>query len=201
MANSRQKLECLLEELINCPVRQTEISQKINDSFSQEKAVLVLDMSGFCRTARNHSIVLVLSMIYQMQKLLKPCIENHSGQLIKAEADNLFCIFDTVADALQSCRNIRECLDNNCLSLPEDCRLDVSVGIGFGHILNIENKDIFGDEVNLASKLGEDIAMAGEVLLTEKAFAKLAESELLFQKKLIGISGISINYYHFNFTN
>jgi class 3 adenylate cyclase len=27
--------------------------------------------------------------------------------------------------------------------------------------------DVFGDEVNLASKLGEDIAKAGEILMTQ----------------------------------
>lgn len=42
--------------------------------------------------------------------------------------------------------------------------LDAAVGIGFGRILNIESRDIFGDEVNLACKLGEDIAERSEIL-------------------------------------
>ena len=199
MQNSSGKLEKLLAEMVRFPDRQAEISAQINDCFGQEKAVLVLDMSGFCRTARRHNIVLVLSMIYQMQQLLKPCVEKAEGLLVKAEADNLFCLFDTVKDALQSCRNMRECLDNATLTLPEDCRLDVCIGIGYGLILNIENKDIFGSEVNLASKLGEDIAAAGEILLTENAFAKLNESSL--QLKTQEISGVTVNYHVFDFSN
>ena len=199
MQNSSGKLEKLLAELVRFPERQTEISEQINHCFGQEKAVLVLDMSGFCRTARRHNIVLVLSMIYQMQHLLKPCVEKAEGLLIKAEADNLFCLFNTVNDALQSCLKMRDCLDNATLTLPEDCRLDVSIGIGYGHILNIENRDIFGAEVNLASKLGEDIASAGEILLTENAFAKLDESAI--QLKTVEISGVTVNYHVFNYTN
>ncbi len=198
MKNSSGKLEKLLAEIVRFPERQTEISEQINALFGQEKSVLVLDMSGFCRTARRHNIVLVLSIIYQMQQLLKPCVETAGGDLIKAEADNLFCLFDSVNDALQACRQIRKCLDN-ALTLPEDCRLDVSIGIGYGHILNIENKDMFGAEVNIASKLGEDVALPGEVLLTENAFAKLDESAI--HLKTIEISGVTVNYYVFNFIN
>ena len=177
MTTPPKKLEDFLAEMVRFPERESEISEQIHTVFGQEKAVMVLDMSGFCRTVRRYNIVLVLSMIYQMQNLLKPCIETSGGQLIKAEADNLFCLFDTVQDALRACRNIRECLDNTTLALPVDCRLDVCTGIGYGHILNIDNKDIFGAEVNLASKLGEDIASAGEILLTENAFANLEETE------------------------
>lgn len=199
MTNSHQSLENLLAEMVDFPERQTEIFGQINDTFGQEKAVLILDMSGFCRTARRHNIVLVLSMIYQMQQLLKPCVETAGGILIKAEADNLFCLFDTVNDALHACRHIRNCLDTTSPVLPEDCRLNVSIGIGYGHILNVGNKDIFGSEVNLASKLGEDIASAGEVLLTENALAKLELSD--FQLKAIEISGVMINYHVYNLTN
>ena len=195
MTDSHKKLEDFLAEMVRFPERQTEISEQINALFGREKAVLVLDMSGFCRTARRHNIVLVLSMIYQMRRLLKPCVETAGGRLIKAEADNLYCLFETVEDALRSCRKIRECLDNACLAMPEDCRLDVSIGIGYGQILNIGNEDIFGAEVNVASKLGEDIAAAGEILLTENAFSRLPETGFDFQQKAVEVSGFDINYF------
>lgn len=195
MQNSLIYLEQLLEQLSEQPERQTEITQLIDDIFGQHKAILVLDMSGFCRTAREHSIILVLSMIQQMRRILTPCVEKQGGQLIKAEADNLFCLFDTVIDALQSCGEMQNCLEAANMTLPEHCRLNVSIGIGYGHILNIENKDLFGDEVNLASKLGEDIARAGEILLTENALARLHQNASCVQEKTIEISGFSLRYH------
>ncbi len=193
--NSRIYLEHLLREMIEQPERQAEITQIIDDIFGQDKAVLVLDMSGFCRTAREHSIVLVLSMIYQMQELLKPCVESEGGRLIKAEADNLFCLFDTVIDAVRSCGQMQSSLSAANTRMPEHCRLNVSIGIGYGHILNIEDKDIFGDEVNLASKLGEDVADKGEILLTENAFIQLQEADSFVQEETIEISGFSLRYH------
>ena len=46
-----------------------------------------------------------------------------------------------------------------------------SIGIGWRNS-NVDNDDIFGDEVNLACKLGEDIAERGMIVLTEAARAE-----------------------------
>jgi adenylate cyclase len=47
------------------------------------------------------------------------------------------------------------------------------VGLGHGTVLRIGDHDVFGTEVNAASKLGEDEARAGEILATD-AFVKIA---------------------------
>jgi adenylate cyclase len=67
--------------------------------------------------------------------------------------------------------------------------------IGYGRILNIGDEDIFGDEVNLASKLGEDIASKGEILLSSAARAELGEAGIGTSEGSISISGISLRYY------
>lgn len=192
--NSSETLERLLDQLIANPSRQAEITRRIERIFGEDRAVLVLDMSGFCRTAREHDIVLVLSKIHQMRGLLKPCIEQAGGKLIKAEADNLFCLFESVEDALSACGRIQKCLAEANRELAEHCRINIAAGIGYGHILNIGNRDLFGDEVNLASKLGEDIAAEGEILLTENACAQIPEAEKEFEKKSARISGFDLVY-------
>ena len=40
------------------------------------------------------------------------------------------------------------------------------VGIGFGRVLRVGESDVYGAEVNAASKLGEDTAKAWEILVT-----------------------------------
>jgi hypothetical protein len=55
---------------------------------------------------------------------------------------------------------------------PASERLVFSYGIGFGEVLELEH-DLLGLEVNLASKLGEDRARPGEILLTPGAVAAL----------------------------
>ena len=54
--------------------------------------------------------------------------------------------------------------------------LQVSIGIGYGDLHYVTSEDdYYGAEVNLASKLGEDVACGGETLLTEAALAAIRE--------------------------
>jgi adenylate cyclase len=194
--NSRQTLSRLLNDMISFPERRTEISKNIESAFGQRKAVLALDMSGFSRTTQQHGIIPFLLMIHQMQLICRPCIQEHNGTVIKGEADNLFCLFDAVADAVKASQEIITRLNAVNMILPADRQLYVAFGIGYGNILNIGNEDIFGDEMNLACKLGEDIAEKGEILLTTAARAELNGSNIAMREGSISISGISLNYYY-----
>lgn len=193
--NTRATLERLLSEMIEQPERRDEISRDIESIFAQDKAIFMLDMSGFSRTTQRRGIVCFLLMIHQMQLMARPAIENHQGLLIKAEADNLFCLFDTVTDAIAAARDIVGRLTTVNLILPEDRRLYASVGIGYGRILNVGDEDLFGDEVNLASKLGEDVAGRGAVLLTSQAHSQLQDAAIQTREEMLSISGLSLSYH------
>lgn len=192
--NTRAQLEEYLNDMIERPERRTEITKAIEEAFAHEDAIMVLDMSGFSRTTQKDGIVPFLLMIHQMKLVARPALAAHNGTLIKEEADNLFCLFDTVHDAIAASREITDRLAVVNLLLPERKRLYVSIGIGYGKILNVENEDVFGDEVNVASKLGEDVAGMGHVLLTAAA-AKAAGEELKLTEHTITISGLSLTYY------
>jgi class 3 adenylate cyclase len=195
LSNSRETLDRLLSEMIDFPERQPEIIQSIEDTFGQQKAVLVLDMSGFSRTTQQYGIISFLLMIHQMQLICRPSIEQLGGIVIKTDADNLFNQFENVGEAVEASREIINRLKTVNMVLPKDRHLYVAFGIGFGKILNIANEDLFGDEVNLASKLGEDIAGKGEILLTSAANAELGESQIVSREETISISGLSLTYY------
>jgi len=194
--NSRQALGQLLNDMISFPERRADIAQNIEDTFGQCKAVLTLDMSGFSRTTQQHGIISFLLMIHQMQLICRPCVEQSGGTVIKTDADNLFCLFDTVADAVKASQEIITRLNAVNMVLPADRQLYVAFGIGYGKILNVGDEDIFGDEMNLACKLGEDIAERGEILLTPAAMAELNGSGINMREGQISISGIHLNYYY-----
>jgi adenylate cyclase len=79
--------------------------------------------------------------------------------------------------------------------LPSSRDLYVSIGIGHGKILNVGNEAIFGNQVNLASKLGEDLAKSGDILLTEAAHAQIEDSGITCQRHEVSISGVELTYY------
>jgi adenylate cyclase len=193
--NTRASLERLLGEISAEPERREEITREIESIFGEERAILVLDMSGFARTTRREGIVSFLLMIHKMRLLAAPSISRHGGLLVKSEADNLFCLFDDADDAVRAARDIIERLDTVNLSLPEPARLYASIGIGHGRILNVANEDLFGDEVNLASKLGEDVAGRGAILLTSAARARLHDPAIVTRREELNISGLTLTYY------
>ena len=192
---SREELDRLLTEITRHPERESEITKIIEDTFNQTKAVLVLDMSGFSRTTRLYGIVAFLWMIHQTQLICRPCVEQKQGRVIKADADNLLCAFDTVDQAVSAGREIQERLSTANLALPVEKQLYASIGIGYGNILMLGDEDLFGDEVNLACKLGEDIGNEGDILLTSAARAKLTDSSIVTRESTISISGLTLTLY------
>ena len=193
--NSRANLERFLDEIIDYPERRAEIANSIDEMFGQEKAVMILDMSGFSRTTHRFGIASFLLMIHEMRSLAEPCVVGDHGLVIKSDADNLFCLFDTVSDALRAGQKITRHLNAANEVLPQARRLYVSIGIGYGMILNVADKDLYGDEVNLAAKLGEDIAGLGDILLTSAAHAQLQECDILCKPESISISGLELKYF------
>jgi adenylate cyclase len=193
--NSRENLDQILEAMIERPEEQEALAARIEAEFGEDRAVLSLDMSGFSRTTQLRGITAFLLMIHQMKLLARPAIEAAGGILVKSEADNLHCLFPDVPEAVAGARQIMNRLDTVNLLLPEDRRLYASIGIGYGRILNVDEEDMFGDEVNLASKLGEDIAQQGMILLTAAARARADAAGIETREETASISGLSFSYY------
>ena len=193
--NTKSNLMKLLDELGEHPERIDEITGRIEEMFEQERCVLVLDMSGFTRATQQGNIISFLLSINQMQRLVTPVVEERGGLVVRAEHDNLTCLFDDVGQAIEASREIIARLQSANVILPSDKELYASIGIGFGAVLNVENEAIYGNEVNLASKLGEDIASLGDVLLTPAAHERIAGSDVETEKKTVSISGLDLDYY------
>lgn len=185
--NCRENFDAILSAMIERPTDVELLVRRLDADFGEERAVMVLDMSGFSRTTEAHGIAAFIAMIYRMRQLAAPVIVANSGTLVKAIADNLYCLFRTVADAVAAARGIIRVLDAANVAFPADRQLYASIGIGWGRVLNIGGEDIFGCELNHASKLGEDIADTREILVTDKAMAVLREPITVFEREIAGI--------------
>lgn len=190
--DSCAELDRLLERMVDRPGEQAELAAELDSRFGETRAVLVLDMSGFSRATQRGDVVPFLLMIHRMKRLATPLVEAHHGVVVKAQADNLYCLFEDVPSAAAAAREIVAGLEAASAALPETRRLYASIGIGFGRILNIDEEDMWGDEVNLACKLGEDVAGRGEILLTQAARA--AAPELAGERRELSLSELALIY-------
>lgn len=171
----------------------TLIEEEIWNKFGAEKCIMVLDMSGFTQTVAEKGIVHYLSMIRKMQLATEPIIAQYKGNIVKYEADNIFAVFDSVKKCIDASVAVNMAMNAMNILTDERSDIEVGIGIGFGKILLIAESDFFGDQVNITSKLGEDFAKGGEILLSEAAFTKLdAKDDYEFQENVYSVSALMI---------
>ncbi len=166
------------------------------ERFGIECAVLVLDSTGFVRATRARGIVHFLDLFLRMREVVAAVFESHRCLAWRSGADNLFAEFASADDALKAATAAHRAVEKAGLLLDEAEPYRVCIGIGFGRVLKAGAMGVFGGEMNLASKLGEDIAGGGETLLTENAHKRLRRRRAgAFEKRKSVVSGNSITYY------
>ena len=152
------------------------IENDLWEEFGVEEAVFVLDMVGFTRIAQDRGLVHYLSMIQRMRMTIRPIIENKNGHIVKFEADNCFARFADPLDAIKTAITYKHVLKAMNLTTPEDLDIHTSIGIDYGKFLLVKKTDFYGTPVNVASKLGEDIAKPGEILVSANAMERVSEN-------------------------
>lgn len=137
--------------------------------YHERLAVLITDMSGFTSLLGRYGPERLVALIYWMRRLAQAVFRTTGGEFVKCEADDLFAVFPDAAKALRCALALHAAFRQPVGYL--DHRVSLSMGIGMGDVLWWGPKDIYGLEVNLASKLGEDTAGPEETLLTAAAAA------------------------------
>jgi class 3 adenylate cyclase len=166
LKGSPARLWSLVEERTRPGADKASIDRRIDDLFGEEWAVMFTDLAGFSRNVEEFGIIHFLQVIHEQRKHLLPIVASHDGILIKEDADSFLALFRRAQTALRCALAMQQaCLEVNEHRLPEE-QILLCVGLGYGRILRIGDTDVFGSEVNAASKLGEDTAKAYEVLVT-----------------------------------
>ena len=168
---------------------------KIWEQFGTEGAVFISDMASFSSTSRKIGVCHFLKMIHRARQIVAPIIADNNGLLLKCDADNCYAFFEHTADAIQASFDVNSALfdANDKVSISEQIYL--SVGIDHGRVLLIGEADYYGDPVNTASKLGEDLAIKAETLVTERAIATTDFAVPETAERMVArISDIEIEY-------
>lgn len=154
------------------------IDHEIWDKYGEDWTIVYTDLSGFTREAYNRGIMFTLEAIHTFRMIALPIIAELGGIVIKTEGDSLMILIKEPAKALTFARKINAELGSYNLSHPGQEIYNGS-GIAYGKIIKLGNEDIYGLEVNLASKLGENMAVGNEILLTESAKAEIEKTMAL----------------------
>lgn len=175
------------------PRHRALLEAEIWTQFGAERTVLIWDMSGFSVLTRSHGVVHYLSMVRRMQEATRPIVLAHKGAVVKFEADNGYAVFPEPEHGIRAAMAINEVFEVANASTPDAFDIHVACGLDHGKIILLDGQDFFGEAVNAASKLGEDLAAAGEILVSRAAMEHLPAG-VVFQGESVhfSVSGIQL---------
>jgi adenylate cyclase len=181
------------------PEERERLDAGIWERYGTNGIVMITDMSGFSSTTRTFGICYFLGMIHRARQIVAPIVQANNGLLLKCEADNCYSFFDSADDALQACLDLNARLATVNDETQSEKKIYLSIGVDYGKLLLVGANDYFGDPVNTASKLGEDLAGQGETLVTNRALEQATNPLDVSSEQLVTrISGIDIKYMRLN---
>src|SRR5580692_3543814 len=134
-------------------------------------AIVAGDISGYSRLMEldeegTHARVKRIE-----RDLIEPSIAEHHGRLVKTTGDGFIAIFDSPVEAVRFGIVIQQNMVGRNASLPKHHWIEFRIGVNLGDVI-IEADDIYGDGVNIASRL-EGIANPGQVYISSGIYEQI----------------------------
>jgi class 3 adenylate cyclase len=143
----------------------------------RKRAIVFTDTADFTLRTAQDGILHFLMVFERVAEEAASVVRRTGGDLVKAEGDSLLIRYPDVDRACRGVSELESALARLNRGRPANEQLHFSYGIGYGDVLDLD-EDMFGLEVNLASKLGEDFAEPGEALVTPSAAAAAGRATL-----------------------
>jgi len=132
----------------------------------------------------------------RLGRVVIPIIEAHNGRVLRIEADNIFAVFPDAESAVRCSAEVQRNVEIANEPMPAAYEIYVAIGVGYGRVLLVDDNDAWGDEMNIACKLGEDVAEQGEILLTVAAHEAVGDDgPWKFEDSSVQISGLELTSY------
>ena len=130
-------------------------------------AIMFTDIEGFTKLMQ-HDESQALQLLERHRKIYAQYISQFKGRIVKYMGDGTLTIFSSAIQAVKCAVALQQALQKKPL-------IPVRIGIHQGDVI-LENKDVIGDAVNLASRVQMQ-GVAGSVVISEKVYDELQNHE------------------------
>jgi len=136
-------------------------------------AILAADVAGYSRlmsadeegTHERHKA--------HLRNLIDPKIKEHHGRIVKNTGDGLLAEFPSAVNAVRCAAEIQCAMIDLNAGIAEDKHIRFRIGVHLGDVI-VEPEDIFGDDVNIASRL-EALAEPGGIFISRAIRDRIGE--------------------------
>lgn len=134
----------------------------------QLAAILFADMTGYTALMQQNEDLARLKR-KRLKEVLEANIEQHNGKVLQYYGDGSLSIFNSAIDCISASIKIQQ-------QLQLDPKVELRMGIHTGDVI-IEDESIYGDGVNLASRI-ESLAVPGGIFISEKVYDEIKNHEI-----------------------
>ena len=140
-------------------------------------AVLFTDLVGSTKYFKEYGDMAGRTMLQEHYEIATPIINQYGGKLIKALGDSVMASFINPLEAFKSAIKMQQ---QFYIYNKEKCIQDqvhVRIGVHYGNVI-VEEKDIYGDVVNVASKL-TNMSEGGQIYISREMYEIVKQTPLV----------------------
>jgi adenylate cyclase len=134
-------------------------------------AVLAADVAGYSRLMGADEVGTLEALKAIRRDVVDPAVSEYKGRIVKTTGDGMLVEFASAVDAVTCAMAVQDKM--TARNLGATTRIDLRIGINVGDII-IDGGDIFGDGVNVASRL-EGLADPGGVCVSRAAYDQVRD--------------------------
>jgi len=127
-------------------------------------AILAGDVAGYSRLMGIDEEGTLAVLKRHRRELVDPKIKEHRGRTVKLTGDGILVEFASVVDAVRCAVDIQRGMAERNVEVPAERRIEYRIGLNLGDII-IDDKDIYGEGVNIAARL-EALAEPGGICVS-----------------------------------
>src|SRR5215472_3971718 len=136
-------------------------------------AILAADVAGYSRLMSVDEKGTHERLKTHFRELINPKITMHGGRIVKNTGDGLLAEFPSAVNAVRCAVEIQRAMVDQNADAPKDKRISFRIGVNLGDVI-VEPEDIFGDDVNIASRL-EALAEPGGIWISRAVRDRIGE--------------------------
>ena len=151
-----------VEELL---VHRQNIDKLIEAKYKRPIVILFSDIVGSTQFFEQRGDIEGRAMVSRHHRQMFPVIQKYEGSIIKTMGDSIMASFENVAAACSCARDMQTILLGENKSLPPEDRIAIRIAMHYGRAV-IEKNDVFGDAVNVASRI-EKYTDGSQIMLSQ----------------------------------